>query len=78
MAGPLEGYRVLELGRILAAPFCAQMLGDMGAEVIKIEVPLGGDESRAYGPPFVNGQSFYFLGNGISISLLPELLLLQH
>lgn len=60
MAGPLAGYRVLELGRILAAPFCAQMLGDMGAEVIKIEVPQGGDEARAYGPPFVNGESSYF------------------
>lgn len=61
MAGPLEGYRVLELGRVLAAPFCAQMLGDLGAEVIKIEMPETGDESRAYGPPFIEGQSFYFL-----------------
>jgi len=61
VAGPLEGYRVLELGRVLAAPFCAQMLGDLGAEVIKIEMPETGDESRAYGPPFIEGQSFYFL-----------------
>jgi crotonobetainyl-CoA:carnitine CoA-transferase CaiB-like acyl-CoA transferase len=61
MAAPLEGIRVLELGRVLAAPFCGQMLGDLGADVIKIEMPEIGDESRAYGPPFVNGQSFYFL-----------------
>ncbi len=61
MAGALEGIRVLELGRVLAAPFCGQMLGDLGAEVIKIEVPGTGDESRAYGPPFLNGESFYYL-----------------
>jgi crotonobetainyl-CoA:carnitine CoA-transferase CaiB-like acyl-CoA transferase len=61
MAQALEGIRVLELGRVLAAPFCGQMLGDLGAEVIKVEVPGSGDESRAYGPPFVDGQSFYFL-----------------
>lgn len=61
MAGALAGIRVLELGRVLAAPFCGQMLGDLGAEVVKIEVPGTGDESRAYGPPFVNGESFYFL-----------------
>lgn len=60
-AQPLHGVRVLELGRVLAAPFCAQMLGDAGADVIKIEIPNTGDESRAYGPPFVEGQSYYFL-----------------
>jgi crotonobetainyl-CoA:carnitine CoA-transferase CaiB-like acyl-CoA transferase len=60
MRQALEGIRVLELGRVLAAPFCAQMLGDLGAEVIKVEVPGSGDESRAYGPPFVEGESFYF------------------
>ena len=57
----LAGVQVVELGRVLAAPFCAQMLGDAGAEVIKIEAPGAGDESRAYGPPFVEGQSYYFL-----------------
>lgn len=57
----LSGVRVIEFGRVLAAPFCAQMLGDAGAEVIKIEAPNAGDESRAYGPPFVEGQSYYFL-----------------
>ena len=61
MRQALEGIRVLELGRVLAAPFCGQMLGDLGAEVIKIEMPGSGDESRAYGPPFVHGESSYFL-----------------
>ncbi len=61
MSQPLEGIRVLELGRVLAAPFCGQMLGDLGADVIKVEMANVGDESRAYGPPFVDGQSFYFL-----------------
>jgi len=60
MRQALEGIRVLELGRVLAAPFCAQMLGDLGAEVIKVEVPGSGDESRTYAPPFVEGESFYF------------------
>jgi crotonobetainyl-CoA:carnitine CoA-transferase CaiB-like acyl-CoA transferase len=60
MRQALEGIRVLELGRVLAAPFCGQMLGDLGAEVIKVEVPGSGDESRTYGPPFVEGESFYF------------------
>jgi len=60
MRQALEGIRVLELGRVLAAPFCGQMLGDLGAEVVKVEVPGSGDESRAYGPPFVEGESFYF------------------
>jgi len=61
MRQALEGIQVLELGRVLAAPFCAQMLGDLGAEVIKVETPGSGDDSRAYGPPFVDGQSSYFL-----------------
>lgn len=49
----LKGLRVLDLSRILAAPFCAQMLGDLGAEVIKVERPGSGDDSRSYGPPFL-------------------------
>ncbi len=61
MTAPLAGLRVLELGRLMAAPFCGQVLGDLGADVIKVEQPGCGDESRAYGPPFLNGESYYYL-----------------
>ncbi len=62
---PLSGVRVLEMSQIIAAPYCGQMLGDMGAEVVKIEVPEGGDVSRSYGPyrfgtPEGPGLSYYF------------------
>jgi formyl-CoA transferase len=58
---PLQGVRVLDLSRVLAGPFCTMGLGDLGAEVIKIEEPKKGDDTRAFGPPFVNGESTYFL-----------------
>jgi glutaryl-CoA transferase len=60
--GPLAGIRVVDLTRILAGPLCAMMLGDMGAEVIKIEPPGTGDDTRGWGPPFVAGEAAYFLG----------------
>jgi crotonobetainyl-CoA:carnitine CoA-transferase CaiB-like acyl-CoA transferase len=58
---PLEGIRVLDFSRVLAGPFCTMLLGDMGAEVIKIEDPSGGDETRGWAP-FVEGWSTYYLG----------------
>ncbi|XP_056227120.1 succinate--hydroxymethylglutarate CoA-transferase-like isoform X2 [Seriola aureovittata] len=59
--GPLEGVRVLDLTRVLAGPFATMILGDLGAEVIKVERPGAGDDTRAWGPPFVSSESAYFL-----------------
>jgi crotonobetainyl-CoA:carnitine CoA-transferase CaiB-like acyl-CoA transferase len=59
--GPLAGLRVIDLTRILAGPFCTMMLGDMGADVIKVEPPGSGDDTRGWGPPFVEGESTYFM-----------------
>jgi formyl-CoA transferase len=61
MTTALHGLRVLDLTRALAGPFCSMMLGDMGADIIKIEQPGIGDNSRAWGPPFQAGESSYFL-----------------
>jgi len=58
---PLDGLKVIDLTRVLAGPFCAMLLGDMGADVIKIEEPEHGDDARGWGP-FVSGWSSYFLG----------------
>ncbi|MCL5774094.1 MAG: CoA transferase [Firmicutes bacterium] len=73
MKGPMEGIRVLDLSRVLAGPYCSMLLGDMGAEIIKVEEPGKGDDTRAFGPPFIkpvepgnystdyHGESAYFL-----------------
>ncbi|MBI4575532.1 MAG: CoA transferase [Planctomycetes bacterium] len=59
--GPLDGVLVADFTRILAGPFATMKLGDLGAEVVKVELPGTGDDTRAWGPPFVNGESCYFL-----------------
>ncbi|MYL36943.1 CaiB/BaiF CoA transferase family protein [Halobacillus litoralis] len=61
METALKGRRILDLTRVLAGPYCSMILGDLGAEVIKIEAPGGSDETRFWGPPFKNGVSSYFL-----------------
>ncbi|MFO0969375.1 MAG: CaiB/BaiF CoA-transferase family protein [Gemmataceae bacterium] len=71
---PLAGVRVLDASRVLAGPFCGQLLADLGAEVIKVERPGAGDETRSWGPPFHDDLSAYFLScnrnkKGVSIDL---------
>jgi formyl-CoA transferase/CoA:oxalate CoA-transferase len=58
---PLDGITVVDLTRVLSGPYCTMLLADMGARVIKIERPGTGDDTRAWGPPFVKGESSYFL-----------------
>jgi crotonobetainyl-CoA:carnitine CoA-transferase CaiB-like acyl-CoA transferase len=59
--GALAGIRVLDLTRVLAGPYCTMFLGDLGAEVVKVEQPGVGDDTRGWGPPFAGGESAYFL-----------------
>ncbi len=73
MPGALEGLRVIDATRVLGGPFCTQILGDHGADVIKVEPPQG-DETRTWGPPFADGTASYFLGinrnkRGIAVDL---------
>ena len=76
ISGALDGIKVLDLSRVLAGPFCTMMLADMGAEVIKVEMPGTGDDSRAF-PPFIEGESVYFKNmnrnkKGITLNLKSE------
>lgn len=59
--GPITGLRVLDLSRVLAGPWCTQLLGDYGADVVKVEEPHTGDPTRGWGPPWAGGESAYFL-----------------
>jgi crotonobetainyl-CoA:carnitine CoA-transferase CaiB-like acyl-CoA transferase len=61
MPSPLSGLTILDLSRVLSGPYCTMLAADMGARVIKIEHPHGGDDTRAWGPPFVEGESAYYL-----------------
>lgn len=61
MSGALEGVKILDLSRVLAGPYCTMILGDMGADVIKVEAPGGSDDTRGWGPPYRNGESAYYM-----------------
>jgi crotonobetainyl-CoA:carnitine CoA-transferase CaiB-like acyl-CoA transferase len=61
-AGPLDGVRILDFTHVLSGPFGTSLLGDLGAEIIKVEPP-GGDRVRMAGPPFQGGESAYFSGS---------------
>jgi len=61
MPGALEGIRVLDLTRVLAGPYCTMILGDLGAEIIKVEAPGGSDDTRYWGPPYKGAESAYYL-----------------
>ncbi len=77
MHAPLQGITILDLTRVLSGPFATQQLVDLGAEVIKIEHPRGGDDTRRFGPPFIEGESTYFMSvnrgkKSVSIDLKNE------
>lgn len=77
MPGALHGVKIIDLTRVLAGPFCTMILGDLGAEIIKVESINNGDETRGWGPPFVEGESAYYLcanrnKKGITLNLKSE------
>jgi crotonobetainyl-CoA:carnitine CoA-transferase CaiB-like acyl-CoA transferase len=61
VTGPLDGVIVADFSRVLSGPYCTMILGDLGADVIKVERPASGDETRGWGPPFAEGESAYYL-----------------
>ena len=74
---PLDDLLVIDLSRVLAGPYCTMMLADLGARVIKVELPDSGDDTRAWGPPFLEGESAYYLSVnrnklGITLNLKSE------
>src|SRR5919201_80828 len=74
---PLSDIRVVDLTRVLAGPYCTMLLADLGAEVIKVEQPGRGDDTRQWGPPFAGGESAYYLSinrnkQGITLDLRHE------
>ena len=73
-SGVLAGTRTVDLTQALAGPYCTMLLGDLGADVIKVERPGKGDQSRGWGPPYLNGESAYFLSvnrnkRGVTLNL---------
>ncbi len=77
MQRPLDGVRVIDISRVLAGPYCAMLLGDLGADVIKVELPGHGDDTRFWGPPFAGGEAAYYLypnrnKRGITLNLKHE------
>jgi len=77
MSSPLTDLRVLDLSRVLAGPYCTMMLADLGAEVIKVEMPGRGDDTRQWGPPFAGGEAAYYLSvnrnkRGLTLNLKNE------
>src|SRR3954452_7027128 len=63
---PLDGVRVVDLTSSVAGPYCTEILGALGADVVKVEHPTRGDESRSWGPPFLNGEGVMFLSANAS------------
>jgi len=79
MPGPLEGIHVADFSRVLSGPWCTMTLGDLGADVVKIERPGSGDETRGWGPPFAGGESAYYLStNRNKRSIALDLARLEH
>lgn len=77
MIGALDGLRVVDLSRVLAGPYCTMTLGDLGADVVKVELPEVGDETRRWGPPFAGDESAYFLAvnrnkRGVTLDIKSE------